>query len=125
MKATKVSILESTELASENVAKDVPESGNGINFETNDLEEDLAAEQMVNNPGKSTRMHNDTLQAFGQSMLDHIQQLPAMAVERNLVIKQLTAKNVESDEIHKENRTLNIEKSNLDSFGRLLSRGEA
>ncbi|CAK9225572.1 unnamed protein product [Sphagnum troendelagicum] len=73
MKATKVSILESTELASENVAKDVPESGNGINFETNDLEEDLAAEQMVNNPGKSTRMHNDTLQAFGQSMLDHIQ----------------------------------------------------
>jgi hypothetical protein len=72
-KATKVSILESTELASENVAKDVPESGNDISFETNDLEEDLAAEQMVNNPGKSTRMHNDTSQAFGQSMLDHIQ----------------------------------------------------
>ncbi|CAM6026151.1 unnamed protein product [Sphagnum balticum] len=72
-KATKVSIPESTELASENVAKDVPESGNDTSFETNDLEEDLAAEQMVNNPGKSTRMHNDTLQAFGQSMLVHIQ----------------------------------------------------
>jgi len=53
------------------------------------------------------------------------QQLPAMAIERNLVINQLTAKNVESDEIHKENRTLNIEKNNLDSFARLLSRGEA
>jgi hypothetical protein len=36
-----------------------------------------------------------------------------------------TAKNAESDEIHKENRTPNIEKNNLDSFARLLSRGEA
>ncbi|CAK9217750.1 unnamed protein product, partial [Sphagnum troendelagicum] len=57
----------------ENVARDVPKSGNDRNFDSSDLEEDLAAEQMVSSPGKSTRMHNDTLQALGQSMLDHIQ----------------------------------------------------
>jgi hypothetical protein len=37
-KAPKVSILESTELASENVAKDVPESGNDISKMCQSLE---------------------------------------------------------------------------------------
>jgi hypothetical protein len=72
-KAMEASVPESTELAVENVARDVPKSGNDRNFDSSDLEEDLAAEQMVSSPGKSIRMHNDTLQALGQSMLDHIQ----------------------------------------------------
>jgi len=60
-------------LVGENVARDVPESGNNKSFESNDLEEDLAAKQMVSSLWKSTKMHKDTLQALGQSMLDHIQ----------------------------------------------------
>ncbi len=71
-KATKVPIPKSTKSAGENVARDVPEFGNDTSFENNDLEDDLAAKQMVSNLWKSTRMHNDTLQALGQSMLDHI-----------------------------------------------------
>jgi hypothetical protein len=71
-KVTKVPIPESTKLASENVATNVLESKNDTSFESNDLEEDLATEQMVNNIWKSTKMHNDTLQALGQSMLAHI-----------------------------------------------------
>jgi hypothetical protein len=64
-KATKVPIPESTKLAGENVARDVPEFGNDTSFENNDLEDDLATKQMVSNLWKSTRMHNDTLQALG------------------------------------------------------------
>ncbi len=70
-KATKVPIFENIELVDDNVARDVPEFGNNTSFESNDLEEDLATKQMVNNLWKSTNMHNDTLQALGQSMLDH------------------------------------------------------
>jgi hypothetical protein len=72
-KAMEASVPENTELAVENVARDVPKSGNDRSFDSSDLEEDLAAEQMVSSPGKTTRMHGDTLQALGQSMLDHIQ----------------------------------------------------
>ncbi|CAM6043605.1 unnamed protein product [Sphagnum compactum] len=64
-KASKVPIPESTKLASENVAIDVLESGNDTSFESNDLEEALAAKQMVSNLWKTTKMHNDTLQALG------------------------------------------------------------
>jgi hypothetical protein len=72
-KATKVPILESTKLASENVATNVSKSENDTSFESNDLEDDLAGKQMVNNLWNNTKMPNDTLQALGRSMSAHIQ----------------------------------------------------